>query len=218
MIILEQAQSLVRDAISIHEFLSRNCIVIIPYRSNSKYGGWAFARSIGSFGERAAGCRSKLECEKLAKLSEMIAKQQLDAAIMIRPPQGLSKGYEWVPLRKPSLQVLTAAAAGSSDAAFLLKSRPLIRYRSDDCTELVNLYLRHTGLRPRIMTELDSFDAVERLVVADLGVSLVPEWVVSSTQGTARVPIVCPEDLGELGLLWVRGSALTPIVRIVSRV
>jgi DNA-binding transcriptional LysR family regulator len=216
VIILEQARSLVRDAISIHEFLIGKM-----HRLSFRIGAIpsAVAGLLPDLLARLASERPDVEvtlkCENLAKLSELIAEQRLDAAIMIRPPRGLSKGYEWVPLRKPSLQVLTAAAAASSDAAFLLKSRPLIRYRSDDCTELVNLYLRHTGLRPRIMTELDSFDAVERLVVADLGVSLVPEWVVSSTQGTARVPIVCPEDLGELGLLWVRGSALTPIVRIV---
>jgi len=216
MIILEQARSLVRDVITIRESLVQKM-----HRSLFRIG--AIPSTVAGLlpdllvhlADELPHVEVSLACEKLAKLSEMIAKQELDAAIMIGPPQGLPKGYEWVPLREPSLQLLAATAAGSSDAAFLLKSRPLIRYRSDDCTELVDLYLRHTGLRPRVMTELDSFDAVERLVVADLGVSLVPEWVASSTQGTVRVPIVCPGALGELGLLWVRGSARTFMLRTV---
>jgi len=90
-----------------------------------------------------------------------------------------------------------------------LAQQPFIRYdRNQWGGQIVDRYLRQTGLVVREWLELDALEAIAALVSRGLGVAVVPDWVPPWPVGLPLQKVVLPEgDSRETGVLWSRSTA-----------
>jgi DNA-binding transcriptional LysR family regulator len=139
----------------------------------------------------------------------MIGGDDLDAAIISRPPFALPKSFDWQLLREERLIVLTRAPAPARRAHAILASEPFIRLpRGGWEGRLIDSYLRKHAIRPRERFEIDSIEAIAAMVARGLGVALLPDWAgpQSQTASLARIPVPDRSFARRIGLLWPRAS------------
>jgi DNA-binding transcriptional LysR family regulator len=111
-----------------------------------------------------------------SQLHPKVLEGDLHAALINQPSQPISKDCEWEVLREEPLIVLAPASMAHMPPHELLATQPFIRYRRNECGRLADDYLRHIGVQPKMMFELDGLDAIALMVERGLGVSLVPDW------------------------------------------
>lgn len=109
-------------------------------------------------------------------LYQQVVDNELDAAIIIRPPHfTIPKTCNWQPLLEEEFIVLKSAAIACNEGVELLREHPFIRYdRRHWDGQIADLYLTELGVRPQERFEMDGIDAIAALVEKGLGVSLVP--------------------------------------------
>lgn len=109
-------------------------------------------------------------------LYQEVVDNELDAAIIIRPPHfTIPKTCNWQPLLEEEFIVLKSTSIACNDPVELLRDYPFIRYdRRHWDGQIADLYLTELGVRPQERFEMDGIDAIAALVEKDLGVSLVP--------------------------------------------
>jgi len=140
----------------------------------------------------------------------------LDAAIMARPPFAVPKSYDWRLLREEPLIVLTRAPRSSRKPHTILASEPFIRLdRGSWEGRLIDGYLRKAGIRPRERFEIDSIEAIAVMVDRGLGVSLLPDWARASPESLslARIPLPDRSFARRVGLIWPRASLRLRLVQ-----
>ena len=133
----------------------------------------------------------------------------LDAAIIARPPFVVPKSYDWRLLREEPLVLLTKAPAPSRKPHAILASEPFIRLdRAGWEGRLIDGYLRKAGIRPQERFEIDSIEAIAVMVDRGLGVSLLPDWARPSPESMAlaRIPMSDRSYARRVGLIWPRAS------------
>jgi DNA-binding transcriptional LysR family regulator len=133
----------------------------------------------------------------------------LDAAIISRPPFVIPKRCDWRLLREEPLIVLTRAPAASRKPHAILASEPFIRLdRKLWPGRLVDAYLRKAGIQPRESFEINSFEAIAVMVDRGLGVSLLPDRAPPWPEGLslAKLPVPDLSFVNRIGLVWVRAS------------
>jgi DNA-binding transcriptional LysR family regulator len=81
---------------------------------------------------------------------------------------------------------------------------------------LVENYLNRVGIRPRERFVLSTLDAIAVMVDRGLGVSLVPDWSPPWPEGLslARLALPLPTEPRRIGLLWMKGSARSRLLRV----
>ena len=108
-----------------------------------------------------------------------VERNNLDAAITTKPHL-LPAGVVFRELAVEPMQLIAAIEETSDDPIALLKTRPFIRF---DRTAVVGALIENWILSKRIqvneMMELDSPEAIASMVHANLGVSIVPDLVVT---------------------------------------
>lgn len=114
-----------------------------------------------------------------ATLLAEVERNNLDAAITTKPHL-LPAGVVFRELAVEPMQLIAAIEETSDDPMALLKTRPFIRF---DRTAVVGALIENWILSKRIqvneMMELDSPEAIASMVHANLGVSIVPDLVVT---------------------------------------
>lgn len=101
---------------------------------------------------------------------------ELDAAIIVLPPQALAQSLTIRAVRREPLVLLSHAARGRSIEQ-KLKQNPYIRYDANSWGgQRAERYLLDKGYQPQAFCELDGLEAIEKLVQQQVGVSLVPAW------------------------------------------
>jgi DNA-binding transcriptional LysR family regulator len=133
----------------------------------------------------------------------------LDAAIITRPPFVIPKSCDWRLLREERLIVLTRAPATSRKPHAILASEPFIRLdRNLWPGRLVDSYLRKAGIHPRERFEINSFEAIAIMVDRGLGVSLLPEWAPPWPEGLSlsKRPVPDRSFVNRIGVVWARTS------------
>lgn len=146
----------------------------------------------------------------------LLAGDDLDAAIIARPPFAVPKSFDWQLLREESLIVLTKAPAPSRRPHAILASEPFIRLdRSGWEGRLIDGYLRKAKIRPRERFEIDSIEAIAVMVDRGLGVSLLPDWARPAPESLslARNPVPDHSLTRRIGLIWPRSSLRLRLVR-----
>jgi DNA-binding transcriptional LysR family regulator len=146
----------------------------------------------------------------------MVGGDDLDAAIVSRPPFAIPKSFDWQLLREERLIVLTRAPAPARRAHAVLASEPLIRLpRRGWEGRLIDSYLRKHGLRPRERFEIDSIEAIAAMVERGLGVALLPDWAGprSQSESLAKIPVPDRSFARRIGLLWPRASLRRRLVQ-----
>lgn len=114
---------------------------------------------------------------------------------------------------------LVAARGHGSDEPVRLSSlhkRPFILYRQGSIfEEIIDRYLGHHGLTPRVVMHLDNAEPIKAMIRSGFGISMLPEWTVRSElkRGTLCViPQREPVLKSSIALLRKGGSLRTPAV------
>lgn len=109
-------------------------------------------------------------------LYDALAREAIDAAIMVQPPFEIPKRYRWQPLHHEEL-ILLSSAPLEQDVAHALSTLPYISYDPNSWGgRLAQQYLNDHDLNPRLLLELDGIEAISLLVKEKMGVSLLPRW------------------------------------------
>jgi DNA-binding transcriptional LysR family regulator len=152
-----------------------------------------------------------------AELHAKVLSGDLDGAIIVEPYFALPKACGWAVLREEPLLVLAPSALAGCGAHEVLSREPFIRYgRSLWAGRLVDNYLARAGIRPYDRFELPTLDAIAVLVDRGLGVSLVPDWAPPWPEGLSltKLPLPLATEPRRLGLLWMKASARTRLLRV----
>jgi DNA-binding transcriptional LysR family regulator len=142
----------------------------------------------------------------------------LDAAIIVKPPFAIPKGFDWRLLREEPLMVLASTSVASRDAHTILASEPFIRLTRNSWTgRLVDLYLRKAGIKPLERIETGGVETITVMVDRGLGVSLLPDWAPPWPEGLSIVKLPVPDDsfTRYVGLIWARASLRLPLVHVL---
>ena len=105
-----------------------------------------------------------------------LAERRIDAAIIALPPNALPRSFSVELLRNEPLVLLSRNASGKNARA-KLEQNPYICYDAQSWGGLKAFqYLKDSKLRIEPFYELDALEAIEKLVLQGMGVSLVPQW------------------------------------------
>ena len=105
-----------------------------------------------------------------------LAERRIDAAIIALPPYALPRSFAVEVLRNEPLVLLSRNALGNSARA-RLEQNPYICYDAQSWGGLKAFqYLKDSKIRIEPFYELDALEAIEKLVLQGMGVSLVPQW------------------------------------------
>ena len=101
---------------------------------------------------------------------------RIDAAIIVLPPYELPRSYQVDILRNEPLALLSSGARGNNLRS-TLEQNPYICYDSQSWGGLrAAQFLKDNRIRIDPFYELDALEAIEKLVLQGMGVSLVPLW------------------------------------------
>ena len=105
-----------------------------------------------------------------------LGERRIDAAIIALPPYALPRSFKVETLRVEPLVLLSRNAEGNS-AREKLEQNPYICYDAQSWGGLKAFqYLKDRKIRIEPFYELDALEAIEKLVLQGMGVSLVPQW------------------------------------------
>jgi DNA-binding transcriptional LysR family regulator len=136
-----------------------------------------------------------------------LSERKIDAAIIALPPYSLPRSFEVELLRDEPLVLLSHNARGKSPRQ-KLEQNPYISYDAQSWGGLrAAQYLKDHKIRIEPFYELDALEAIEKLVLQGMGVSLVPLWsgldldqtgldstIIKSDRYYRKVVLVTPND------------------------
>ena len=141
----------------------------------------------------------------------------IDAAVLSRPTV-VPPGMEFETIAIDEFFVVAAPGTESDDPVALLRTQPFIRFNRDAVVgELIESWLQKRDIHVKECMELDTLETISSMVLANLGVSLIPARCVAP-------PVTLPVkrlSLGEdgprriLGLMWRSDS---PKKRVIEEV
>lgn len=149
-------------------------------------------------------------------LYRKVVNGDLDAAMLVQPLFDMPKSCDWHTFREEQMVLLTSASMQVTDVHEVLRREPFLRYdRNVVGGQLADGYLRQHGIKPHQRCELDGLDAIAVLVDRGIGVSLVPDWLMTRDAGLslAKWPLPHAFPKRSVGLLWGRSSARMRLVQ-----
>ena len=148
-------------------------------------------------------------------LYQSVRDQDIDLAIITRPSFRLLKDMNWQVLRRERIVLLAPETSTIDDPMQLLRSEPFIRYdRNYWGGQLVDAWLRKHKLRLNELYELNSLEAMARLVSLGVGVTVVPDWMPPWPEGLRLRKLALDDALErEIGVVWSRAGTALPLVR-----
>ncbi len=150
-----------------------------------------------------------------------LTERRIDAAIIALPPWALPRSVHAELLREEPLVLLSSNATGDSLRA-KLEQNPYICYDAESWGGLrASQFLRDEHIRIEPFYELDALEAIEKLVLQGMGVSLVPRWsgldlaqpgleadVIDDDRYARRIVLVSPVDSARPRIVEVLADAL----------
>jgi len=129
-------------------------------------------------------------------LLNQVERGSLDAAITSRP-EILPRNLAWVDVAEEPLELLVSPDVSSDNPLELLRTEPFIRFSRDAVVgEKIERWLQERKIEVNESMELESLEAISSMVLANLGVSIVPRPCV---QHMASHPLKhLPLDRGNL--------------------
>lgn len=122
-------------------------------------------------------------------LYEKLLNQELDAAILVRPPFQPPKALSMTLLRAEPLILIAPAEWGAQSLAALLRECPFIRYDARSWGgQIAQRFLDEQSFEPEVLCELDALETILMLVAQGMGVSLVPQWAGMPCNGIRVLP------------------------------
>lgn len=150
-----------------------------------------------------------------------LSERRIDAAIIALPPWALPRGVQAELLREEPLVLLSSNATGD-DLRAKLEQNPYICYDAESWGGLrASQFLRDRHIRIEPFYELDALEAIEKLVLQGMGVSLVPLWsgldlaqpgleadIIDEDRYARRIVLVSPIDSARPQIVEVLADAL----------
>lgn len=125
--------------------------------------------------DQQPGLTVQLTLDVSAPLQAALNAGRIDAAVIVRPPQGGSSRLSWRDLARVPLVLVAPAQAEGSTAQQLLRRHAWIQYeRSLTGGRVAAQYVRRICPAKRPAFEVASTDAIIAMVAAGLGVSVIP--------------------------------------------
>lgn len=122
-------------------------------------------------------------------LYEKLLNQELDAAILVRPPFQPPKALSMTVLRAEPLILIAPAECDTQTFSTLLRERPFIRYDARSWGgQIAQRFLDEQSFDPEVSCELDALETIMMLVAQGMGVSLVPQWAGMPCNGISVLP------------------------------
>lgn len=153
------------------------------------YVGALVSALMGSFGSALAHIKRdypaldlRLLAGQSAEFADMVAKGELDAAVVTEPPNAVPNGLMWTPFYQEPLVLIAPQELGRRSVMDLLQNEPFLQFDRTLWTgRLVTYALEQLGVTPNIALELNSIEAIAQLVRQRYGVAIVPhlanaEW------------------------------------------
>ena len=144
---------------------------------------------MGSFGGALARIKRdypdldlRLLAGQSGQFAHMVARGELDAAVVTEPPFAVPAGLKWTPFYEEPLVLIASPEVARKPVRELLQEQPFLQFDRTLWTgRLVNYALEQLGIQPRIALELNSVEAIAQLVRQRFGVAIVPhlanaEW------------------------------------------
>ena len=150
-----------------------------------------------------------------------LSEGKLDAAIINLPPYALPRRFSTTLLRKEPLLLISNQARGKT-LREKLQQNPYICYDSQSWGGLkAHQLLKDKKIDVQVFCELDTLEAIEKLVQQQMGVSLVPRWsgldlsksgldfdVIAAERYIRNVVFVYPKDCPRPRIVEALGDAL----------
>lgn len=126
--------------------------------------------------ERHPGLTVQLSLDVSAPLQAAVNAGRIDAAVVVRPPDGGSSRLHWRDLARVPFMLVAPVTAEGSTAAQLLRRHPWIQYeRSLTGGRIAAQYVRRVAAGVRAAYEVASTDAIIAMVSEGIGVSVIPQ-------------------------------------------
>ncbi len=129
-------------------------------------------------------------------------------------------GLLWQPLAREEMILIASRKVKSDDPVQVLQSNPFIRFSRDAVVgTLVEKWLEDNDITVRDTMELASLEAIYGMVLADLGVSIIPEPCMKVANQPPLRRIRLAEDGGpvrELGLTYRKDSTKMRVIEEVT--
>ena len=156
-----------------------------------------------------------------------LAERRIDAAIIALPPNALPRSFSVELLRNEPLVLLPRNASGKNARA-KLEQNPYICYDAQSWGGLKAFqYLKDNKIRIEPFYELDALEAIEKLVLQGMGVSLVPQWagldldrpgleaeIIRDQRYCRKVVLVTPRDSARQPVIDALQEALNASIEI----
>lgn len=143
----------------------------------------------------------------------------LDAAIISRPAI-MPKGMLWKGVADEEMILIASATIDSDDPFEVLRSHPFIRFSRDAVVgTLVEKWLQDNAISVHDTMELASLEAIYGMVVADLGVSIIPEpcMKVAHQPQLRRLRLThAGGPVRELGLVYRKDTTKMRVIEEIS--
>ncbi|CAG4888816.1 LysR family transcriptional regulator [Paraburkholderia saeva] len=137
-------------------------------------------------------------------LLAQVDSDELDSAVIIRPPFALSSELKWHPLVTEPFVLLAPKAHARRHWRDVICAEPFIRYdRRSFGGRQVERFLRRTRIEVRDAIECDELQAIVELVARGMGVALLPEaaGLGAWPEGVTVLPLGDDTFFREVGLV-----------------
>jgi DNA-binding transcriptional LysR family regulator len=142
----------------------------------------------------------------------LVDADEIDLAVMIRPPFALPPELAWQSLTREPMVLIAPRGAPARPWRELLATQPFIRYdRASFGGRLVDGFLKKQRIVVREALELDEPDAIAALVRQGQGVALVPHIAQLSTRGLRLIELGEPDFVREIGIMARRPLSHSPL-------
>ena len=152
------------------------------------------------------------------QLVEKVYQGKLDVAFSSEPIQ-LIAGLNWQPITQEPLVVIAPKSQKSKTYRQLIESLPFVSFQRFTLTgQLIAMHLHDLGLKPKCTMDADSLEAIEHLVAAGLGVSVVPMRTISRpfTHDILHVPFGKKPSYRTIGLIERASNPKREFVNILK--
>lgn len=110
-------------------------------------------------------------------LFDKLINEEIDCAIVVRPPFPLTKDFLWIELRNEEMFFIHHKDDIFSNIKSSIQSNNFIRINKDSWTGIIiSNYLNNRELHAREIFELDAFDTIVSLVERRVGVSIIHNY------------------------------------------
>jgi len=165
--------------------------------------------------QRHADLRVRIYPGLSRQLMQQLDRGAIDAAIITRP-ELLPQGLACLDIAAEPMQLLAPPQTKSDDPIELLRTRPFIRFdRNAIFGQMVEGWLQKHKITVRDSMELEGLEAISSMVMANLGVSIVPKRCVRNMNPlpVKRLALSGNPPARQLGLAYRDGTPKLSVIR-----